>query len=298
MKLICWNMGYKIASWECLAANEVQADVALVQEACTPPAHLGSHVVIGPEDHWNPETWNGGWWKGLFPKLCDHRTMVVKLSDRVQVEWFKQVGPISGVTEDMIAVSGICTIAAARVVPLDAGAEPFIAVSMYAQWNKPHPSTRSKWSYTDGSAHRIISDLSAFIGNADPSTHRILAAGDLNLIYDGKTGCPQDLDERNSGVFERMKTIGLELIGPRYPAGRKATPTPNYLPPCTNNVPTFHTWAETPATASRQLDYVFASRGFHEQVRASALNKEAQWGPSDHCRVMIEVSDTGMSPPA
>ena len=31
------------------------------------------------------------------------------------------------------------------------------------------------------------------------------------------------------------------------------------------NVPTYRTVKEGPATASRQLDYVFASRGFHEQ---------------------------------
>ena len=39
------------------------------------------------------------------------------------------------------------------------------------------------------------------------------------------------------------------------------------------NVPTYRTVKEGPATASRQLDYVFASRGFHEQVRAGALNE-------------------------
>ena len=32
-----------------------------------------------------------------------------------------------------------------------------------------------------------MSDLSAFIGHRDPATHRILAAGDLNLYY-GATG--------------------------------------------------------------------------------------------------------------
>ena len=290
MKLVSWNMNHKTASWQKLGANEAEADVALVQEACNPPADVLSKVELGPQEHWDPTVWNSDWWRGHFPRLCDRRTMVVKLSDRVRIEWFKQVGPISDVKDDEIAVSGICTIAAARVVPKD-GTEPFIAVSMYARWIKPHPSTESKWKvgYSDGSAHRIISDLSAFIGDADPLTHRILAAGDLNLIYDSKTGCLQDLDERGSGVFERMETIGLELIGPRYPAGRKAIPTPDYLPPCTKNVPTYHTTAESPATASRQLDYVFASRGFHESVRACALNETDQWGPSDHCRVMIEV---------
>ena len=46
------------------------------------------------------------------------------------------------------------------------------------------PSTGNRWAqFSDGSTHRIISDLSAFIGSADPGTHRILAAGDLNLIH-------------------------------------------------------------------------------------------------------------------
>ena len=43
--------------------------------------------------------------------------MVVRLSDRVEVEWFRQVGPIRETEEDEIAVSGIGTIAAARVIP-------------------------------------------------------------------------------------------------------------------------------------------------------------------------------------
>ena len=65
--------------------------------------------------------------------------MVVRLSDRVEVELFKQVGPVSEVAPDEIAVSGLGTIAAARVTPRD-GSEPFIAVSVNAKWVKPHPT--------------------------------------------------------------------------------------------------------------------------------------------------------------
>ena len=53
-----------------------------------------SKVELGPQEHWDPTVWNSDWWKGHFPRLCDRRTMVVKLSDRVRIEWFKQVGPI------------------------------------------------------------------------------------------------------------------------------------------------------------------------------------------------------------
>ena len=38
-----------------------------------------------------------------------------------------------------------------------------------------------------------------------------------------------------------------------------------------------------------QIDHVFASRGFHENVQVKALNKVEEWGLSDHCRIRIEV---------
>ena len=46
-----------------------------------------------------------------------------------------------------------------------------------------------------GPAHRIMSDLSAFIGHRDPATQGFLAAGDLNLCY-GATGGTLSLPTR------------------------------------------------------------------------------------------------------
>ena len=46
---------------------------------------------------------------------------------------------------------------------------------------------------------------------------------------------------------------------------------------------------QTPATATRQRDFVFASQGLSERLRVSARNAPGQWGPSDHCQVDIEV---------
>ena len=81
---------------------------------------------------------------------------------RVDVEWFKQVSPIGWPGQDEIAVSGIGTIAAARVTPRDGSSAPFVAISMYGRWMGTHPSVRSSWRFgvADGSVHRIISDLS------------------------------------------------------------------------------------------------------------------------------------------
>ena len=137
----------------------------------------------------------------------------------------------------------------------------------------------------------MISDLSAFIGRTDPSTHRILAAGDLNTIFGATDDNYLALPARDRTISDRMSALGLEFLGPEYPAGRRASPTPQGLPPNTKNAPTFHTSRQSPATAQNQLDYVFASHGFHEQIQVRALNSVDDWGASDHCRLIIEVFD-------
>ena len=147
----------------------------------------------------------------------------------------------------------------------------------------------SRAIYSDAAAHHIMSDLSAFIGDDRPGSHRILAAGDLNNIY----GATEDNElawyQRDRGVFARMDALGLEFMGPQYPEGRLADPPPQGVGEDTRNVPTYHTTRRSPAMAENQLDYVFASRGFHHEVRARALNEVDEWGASDHCRILIEV---------
>ncbi len=269
----------------------MDADVALLQEASLPPDDVAAKVDTGPREHWD-----SAWYRGGVDPAVDRWPMVVRLSDRVEVEWFRQVGPIREAAEDEIAVSGLGTIAAARVIPLDA--PPFIVASMYARWTKPHPSTSGQSAeFSDASTHRIISDLSAFVGNADSGTLRVLAAGDLNLIH-GMTAAQRTVHPfRDRTVLERMDALGLEFLGPRYPAGRRANSVPQGLPADSLNVPTFHHSLESPETASLQLDYVFASAGFREGVHVRALNTAEEWGASDHCRLLIEVMD-GKAPAA
>ena len=285
--VVSWNIAKKHEPWRQLV--EMGADVALLQEAGNPPADVADRVDTGPREHWDSHGWNSDWWKGRWPSLYDRWAKVVKLSDRVDVEWFTQVSPISEPAEDEIPVSGIGTVAAARVTPRD-GSMPFIAVSMYAKWVSPHPSVPTTWmGYSDASVHRILSDLSAFIGHTDPSTHRILAAGDLNMIY-GSSDRQLALPARERNVFDRMEALGLELLGPWYPNGRQAEPTPKGLPADTRNVPTFYAPGLGPTGAWHQLDYAIASRGFHESVTVSAMNSVEEWGASDHCRLLIETS--------
>lgn len=95
----------------------------------------------------------------------------------------------------------------------------------------------------------------------------------------------QDLIERERSVFERMKAIGLRLVGPQQPASRRTAPTPTYLPTDTRNVPTYHSATNSPADSHILLNYMFASKEFS---RGFALNEVDEWGPSDHCRIEID----------
>ena len=160
---------------------------------------------------------------------------------------------------------------------------------MYARWLSPHPIADGNWIYSDSSAHRIISDLSAFIGVYNrPDRHRILAAGDLNMSFLSS----DQFDHRAQTVLDRFEALGLDYLGPIYPAGRRADPIPKHLNEKSLDVPTYyHKPSNTPAGASVQIDHVVASRGFHKCVQVRAMNSVEEWGPSDHCRLLIEVNE-------
>ena len=93
-----------------------------------------------------------------------------------------------------------------------------------------------------------------------------------------------------------MTALGVEFLGPQYPDGRLASPTPHGLPPDTKNVPTYYSPGRSPKSAQNQLDYVFASRGFHNSVKVRAMNGIEEWGASDHCRLLIEIADDVATP--
>lgn len=283
VKIVCWNINRSLDAYPTL--QEMDADVALLQEV-GPGAADEMKGALGGNAHWNDHPdWNKshGW------------PAVLKLSDRVKVRWFRPILLMAKEEKkNQIAVSDLPTLAAALITPKGKSpVEPFIVVSMYARWYRPHPLARDApvirkpgtgeiKIFADASAHRIISDLSAFIAHTNPANHRIIAAGDLNTIYGATEESRLETPIRAQTMFDRMRAIGLEFLGPRAPkGGRKAAPTPQGLRPNTRNVPTF--------TTQNQLDYVFASRGFHESVSVRALNAPDEWGPSDHCRIVIEA---------
>ena len=282
IRVISWNIAKGIEPWHWLAkmAERGEADIALLQEAGSPPDDLGYPVRYEDNIFWDRS-------------LYDRWPLVVQLSERVQVEWFRQVPPRSELDEKEIGVSGIGTMATAKVTPPDRPQEAFVVVSMYARWIKFHPSTgyQTNVGASDVSAHRILSDLSTFIcDDRNWSKHRVLAAGDLNMFY-GATGRRLSMPIRERTVWDRFAALGLEFLGPQAPHGRQTVEAPPDVSTDTKNVPThFNKGTESAASAQRQLDYVFASRGFHETIRVRALNGVSEWGPSDHCRLLIEVA--------
>ena len=213
IRLVSWNIAKRRASVDLLL--DMAADVALLQE-CHRTLLEGdadrNRLDFSPYRPWREERY-------------DRWPMIVRLSDRVRIQWFRQVEPFSSVGEDELSVNGVGIIEAARLCPVD-GTPPFIAASIYARWVKPHPITSSRWGvgYQDGSAHGANTDLSAFIGHKDPATHRILAAGDFNTIRGATEDNRLALPARDRTVFDRMNALGLEFLGPRHPHGRQAVP--------------------------------------------------------------------------
>ena len=295
VKIVCWNINRSVDA--CTELRKMDADVALLQEVGKGAAQR-LEDILGIRE---AETWD---WD-----RSDVWPAVVRLSDRVKVDVFKPVTPEGGgITRNTIAVSDRRTLAAARVTPLHGGkrsGRPFLVFSLYARWLDTHPRAyhstsrkagRSFGIYSDGSAHRAISDLSAFIGHTNPSAHRMLVAGDLNTIFGAADNNRLEKPARAWTIFDRMKALGLEFVGPQWPdADRQAHRVPQGLPSDTKNVPTYlsaqqrRRMRDQDILNGNQLDYVFASQAMHETVRVHAMNDATGFGPSDHCRIRIEV---------
>lgn len=272
--VVCWNVNRSRETWDELFA--MGADLALLQEVGTVPAAMPPGCEIGGNSHWT--SGRSARWPAIM-----------KLSDRVDVEWFDPV-PVASVNQKWnlddaeVPVSDARTIAIAHVTPRDG--EPFIAVSMYARWLGYHPLTRGASTHiSDNSMHRIISDFSIFIRHAKPRNHRILLAGDMNAFYGEQFERGDGKPYREVSAFERLDRLGMQFLGPQFPDGRQSERVDDSLGPDTRNVATYR----TTRGKENQLDYVFASRGFHESVHTRALNEVDEWGASDHCRILIEV---------
>ncbi|MDE0132844.1 MAG: hypothetical protein OXM62_00135 [bacterium] len=272
--MVCWNIAWRKAAWRFLLG--CGADIALLQETSLPPDDVAEQIEASEQIEVDPAPFHDADGNRLS------RAAIVKLSDRVQVEWLEPV-PIAVARRGDFVESQPGSIAAAVISA--PGVAPFIAASICAAYDNVHRSV-GKSSIVDASVHRVISDLSLLIGHI--RRHRIVAAGDLTVWHG--YGNNDYWKGRNDTVFDRMEAIGLPLVGPQYPHGRQADPWPTWLPEDSLNVPTYYNIGGSPAMATGQLDYVFASKSMADSVKVRALNGVEEWGPSDHCRIEIVVT--------
>lgn len=244
-------------------------DVLLLQEC---PAS------IREQDHWSIYPADAPWTTGT----ATWRTAIaVRKTSELTVHEI----PLTNLHEpvaDGIAVSRSGSLTA---VTLEGANLPALTVaSVYARWESGNGVI-----YADANAHRILSDLSVLFTKATASAD-ILVAGDWNLLYGyNEGGWPDYWKKRYDTVFDRAELLGLQYAGPRSPNGRQADPWPAELPRDSKCVPTFRSNRQTAATATRQLDHVFATRSLIDRLSVCALNKVDKWGPSDHCRIVMEV---------
>ncbi len=281
LRIWSWNVnGADVWGGIDAAAEAGELDVALLQECRRPAAGWTGQVVPERDGEWRTAGWTE-------QPPWDRRTAIVvpaaATARGITLTGRRTVGVGEETGGDALTVSRHGTLTAADV-ELEDG--PVTLVSMYAGWDRS--SDGRGLIHADAAAHRLLSDLSTLITH--PTQDRIIAAGDLNLLHrHGESGDPY-WGARYASVFDRAAALGLMLVGPFAPNGRVADPRPAELPEGARDVPTYHTRAQGPAGAQRQLDFVFVSPSIAERVEVRALNGVEEWGPSDHCRVEILVS--------
>ena len=229
MRIISWNMQHKKASWHFLHQRHGDADVALLQEACTPPREVASRLEAGPGP-WKHRGWNGA-------------RAVVGVSGRVDVDRVPVLDIIESAAPDPVIRSKAGLAVAFATLP---GEERIALVSI-----------ESAGKATER-VPRMVLEIQRHCGTDLP----YIVGADLTTWWDSDTT-----------VFGDMMRIGLPLIGPH---------APTFYNPING---------QEPSDAHLQLDYVFASRSIAHRLSVQALNGPADWGPSDHCRVVIDLEN-------
>ncbi len=157
-------------------------------------------------------------------------------------------------------------------------------VSWYGTWER---APGGKPIFADASVHRLLSDIAPLVCSS--AGHRIIAAGDLNIMRGYGENGSRYWGARYDSVFRRAMGMGIPYVGPELPHGEAAAVRPAELPTDSTTVPTYRVRFKNPETATRQLDFVFASQPLHERLSTFALNSKESWGPSDHCRLVIDL---------
>jgi len=275
MKIISWNIAHRSAVWSDVWA--LDADIALLQEAPAPDTGDRSAIIPGADTAWLTTGSAGRSW----------RTAIVNLTGRATLREHS----LLPVEEDSVHGVTVHRPGALTIADVMNDGRPVLTIaSMYAVWERP-PGNDENYMWADASAHRLLSDLSQLVTGRRRDIP-IIAAGDLNILYGYGEEGSEYWAGRYRTVFDRAASMGLRFVGPQAPNGRQAEPWPDELPRNSRNVPTYRSTRQTATTATRQLDFVFASERIADRIGVRALNQPDEWGPSDHCRVEMDVADS------
>ncbi len=157
LRLLCWNMaagspGATQAYWEDVERQreELDVDIALLQEA----PDLSTRTDL------EPHPGAGSSW-GIGRNHA--QAAIARLSERVELTAIPTM-PLNDAGPLELGVSRPGTLAVATMRVLDTGEEINVA-SVYGQWEGPITGGTSY--YSDGSMHRILSDLSPLLSWSD-----------------------------------------------------------------------------------------------------------------------------------
>ena len=188
-------------------------NLALVQEARSPADGTVAEVVPSVAEPWNTSGWKSRSW----------RTAVAALSPNLKLRPRKMMAGLE-MSAGAFEVSRPGTLTVADVMRDEA--DVLTVASVYGAWESPPGANRP--IYADASAHRLLSDLAQLVTTR--RGHRLVLAGDLNVLYGyGEHGDPYWAG-RYQTVFDRAAAMGLVFVGPQAPNGRQATPWPEEAP--------------------------------------------------------------------
>lgn len=254
MQIVSWNMQNKRESWRFLVDRHHDYDFAFIGEACVPPR---SARDIAATKDWNIpyDTWD------LQPgeQRKKYRQEVLGIGGSWRLERFDRHEVVDA-TDPVL---------------------PSKHDHIFRRWHRVAIASNAEEQYClvcVVSGHSQAQSLPLLMTGVRAVLTRqgyapaipIIIAGDLTTN-----------EQKSPEMFARMSEIGLPWVGPGganyiHVSGRK----PHQR--------------ETPESAHRRLNHVFASEDLVGRVTVTALNRSEQshpdyWGPSDHCRVRIEV---------
>ena len=107
MKIISWNMAHRHEPWRCLLGMGI--DLALLQEAGKPPPDVAERIQADPAI----EVDNAPWETMIVGGRPSYRTVIVKLSNRIKIDWIEARSIETEKSRELVA-SGPAAAGAAR----------------------------------------------------------------------------------------------------------------------------------------------------------------------------------------